>query len=167
MDIIMGMNVTASQAVADGPSFKVGTMGSISDAVTGNVKDFMYVKSTTGITDVGYVGIVNPVLFDASMLTSTNGAAGAGVGFPLGVASCPIVAGGWGWLQVYGSCQLRTSAATALGTQLNTTATAGALSATATATSTTQVSGMTLTVAAGAAALTAGYITYPTAFEVN
>lgn len=167
MDIIMGMNVTSAQAVTDGPSFKVGTLGSISDVVTGTVKDFMYVKSTSGVSGVGFAVVVNPTSFDASPVTSTNGAAGAGVGYPVAISPVVIPAGGWGWVQIYGTCVIQVSAATAVGTQLNTTATAGNLSGTATAATTSQVGGAALTSAAGTAGAFAGYITYPTVFEVN
>lgn len=167
MDIIMGINPTSVRASTEIPEFKVGTLGSVSDVITGTVKDFMYVKSTAGITDVGYVAVVNPLLFDASMVTSTNGAAGAGVGYPVGVAQAPIPAGGWGWIQIYGSCQVRCSAATAIGTQLNTTATAGALSTTATAATTSKIGGITATTLTGGAGTTTGYLTYPTVANVN
>lgn len=167
MDIIIGINPANVQTSTDGPAFKVGTMGSASDPVTGAVRDYMYVGSTAGVTTGGQVVVINPVTSIASPLTSTNGAAGAGVGFPVAVVPTPIPAGGFGWAQVYGPCLIQTSAATALGTQLNTTATAGAVSATATAGTTSQVGGMTLSAASAGATTAAGYISYPTVLEVN
>jgi hypothetical protein len=101
------------------------------------------------------------------MITSTNAAAGAGVGFQVGVPAVAMAVNAYGWFQVYGRCNIRTSAAAAVGTQLNTTATAGALDDTLTAATTSQLVGITLTTATGGAAAGAGFVSWPSVANVQ
>lgn len=164
-DIIIGITPTNVRTQTEGPEFKVGTLGSTSDPVTGTVRDYIYVQASAANTDVGYLMVVNPLTFSATMLTSTNGL--VNVGFPVGSPVAIIPTNGYGWLQIYGPGSGRMSAATAVGSQLNTTATAGALSSTLTATTTAQVSGIGIMTLTGGAATTAVWLNYPTVLKAQ
>lgn len=157
-DIEIGINPTATRTQAEGPEFRVGTCVSTTDSA-GISRDYMYVSATAANTDVGYIMVVNPVTFAATMLTSTNGL--AGIGFPVGSPLAVIPTNGYGWLQIYGPGSARMSAAVVLGSQLNTTATGGALDDTLTATTTAQVAGIAATTATGGAATTTAWFNYP------
>lgn len=181
---VMGIDPTKVRTSTEGPEFALGTLGanagtwgaqtvptpdtgSNGPSATGP-KVWVYCQAAAaGITGEGYVSIINGATGVATMVTSTLAAAGAGVGFQLGVPAVAIAASGYGWFQVYGRCNVRTSAAAAVGTQLNTTATSGALDDTLTAATTSQISGITLTTATGGAAAGAAFLNWPAVANVQ
>lgn len=174
---VMGITPASVRTSAQGPEFKLGTLGAVvnqSTLYTAPMSDtgstagadvgpkvFMYVKSTAGVTGAGYVVSVNPATNDATMLTTTTAAAGAGgsQGYPVGVAQAAIAAGGYGWVQVYGTCQIQCAGDVAISTTLNTTATPGSMDDAATV----AIKGMTLTAAKTGAGLGNGFVNWPTA----
>lgn len=156
-DIEIGLNVTNVRTQAEGPEFKVGTVAGTTDPATGAFREYVYVNSVAGVTDAGYVCALG-VASDATMLTTTNAAAGTFDGARLGVGVAAIAANGYGWVQIYGPCVVRCAAAAAIYTRLHTTATAGALDD---AVTTSRVNGLVITTAAGGAATVAGFANYP------
>jgi len=129
------------------PGFGVGQLGA--DAL-GNIYRFC-VADASGVTGAGYVCAIEPsnVL---DMVETTNSAPGADQGMAIGISMAAIVANGFGWVAVYGSAiPMRVSASCALGTRLNTTATAGQLDDDGTASS-EEITGIALQVANGGAA---------------
>lgn len=180
---IMGIDPTQVRTQAEGPAFALGTLGcnagvdsaqTVPTPKTGSnggsdqgPKVWVYAQTSGGATGEGYVHIINGATGVGVMVTSTNAAAGAGVGFQLGVPLVAIAANGYGWFQVYGRCNIRTSAAAAVGTQLNTTATPGALDDTLTAATTSQLVGITLTTLTGGAAAGAAFLNWPSVANVQ
>lgn len=174
---IMGIDPTQVRTSTEGPAFALGTLGcnagvdsaqTVPTPKTGSnggtdsgPKVWMYCQTSGGATGDGYIHVINPATAVGVMVTSTNGGAGVGVGWPLGVPAVAIAASGYGWFQVYGRCNIRTSAAAAVGTQLNTTATPGAVDDTLTAATTSQLRGITLTTATGGAAAGAAWLNWP------
>jgi len=80
------------------PAFALGTImfGSSGTA-------FMYVQfGTGGATGLGYVCNVNPATYEAVMTSTSNDLLGAKVGVAQNVAA----EDDYGWLQVYGPCQV-------------------------------------------------------------
>jgi len=159
MDFIIGINPTQIQASTEIPAFKLGQTGCVTDNSTGEERVYMFVKFTEQPTGVGYLELVNPLTFTCTMVTSTN--ALLAVGFPIGSAVSLPLAGGFGWIQIYGRSQVRATAAIALGAQTNTTATAGGVSSTLTAATTAQISGVGVTTLTGAAGTTTAWLNYP------
>lgn len=92
--------------------------------------------------------------FTATALTTTNGANKRG--FQCGIALGAMSTGQGGWFQISGKCSVLCAAAVAVGTQLNTTATAGAVDDDAT-TGARVIEGLTLTTAASGAGAATGY----------
>ena len=159
MDFIIGVNPTLIQLSTDTPAFKLGETAAVTDNVTGEERIYMFVKFNEQPTAVGYLEIVNPLTYIATMVTSTN--ALVGNGFPIGSAVSLPVAGGYGWIQIWGKSQVRSTAAIAVGAQTNTTATAGGISSTLTAATTAQISGVAVTTLTGAAGTTTAFLNFP------
>lgn len=107
---ITGINPTTAQTSAEGPAFRVGSLGAIVEVPTlytapmsetgttaGAAKDpkvFVYVAATAAVTAgqaviVGYDG-------NAAPATATLGAAGTGTGKRLAVAVADIDSSGYG-----------------------------------------------------------------------
>lgn len=157
---IVGIDPTKTRTSAEGAEFKVGTRGAALDSTDGSiVKEYVYVVNAAVAQVAGDVNAIS-VAGVATKLTSTNAAAGQSVGRRIGVAVSAIPASGFGWLQIYGLCTVAASAATAIFTELNATATAGALTSGVGA-GTFVVNGIVLTTAAGGASVVAGQVNYP------
>jgi len=157
---LIGVDVTKVRTSAEGAEFLVGTRARTTD--TEGTKEYVYVQdSGAGITGAGYVALISSV-HTAIMATTTTSAPGAGAGKGAGVAMAAVAASGYGWLQVLGNAGIRVLASAALGTLLNTTATAGALDDDATA-GAEVIDGITLNAAnGGSAGSVVGLLTYPT-----
>lgn len=149
MGIIVGIVPTEVRTEAEGPAFKLGSLGcevanpAVPDSAMGvtggsggtgqgSEKIYMYVKANGAVTGAGYICTINEV-FDAAMLTTTTGAAGTLAGASLGVPMAAIADNGYGWVQVYGLGTVRGAASCVKYTVLYTTATAGVLDDVATA----------------------------------
>lgn len=155
MTAFVGANVlnsyTSAELVASGVGFSLGDRFEAH-----NGKTYVFVQATSAIAandtctyDETYAGVVAPI--------STSNDAG---GDRVGVAPAAIASGSYGWLQIYGPCTVRTAAAAAANTRLNTTATAGAVDDDGTAGS-FAIEGMVLTAAAGSATTAAAILDYP------
>jgi hypothetical protein len=143
------------------PKFRLGTvMKGAGDA------EWMYVRAAGAITGAGYVVVIDPVNttnpYDAAMITNTNGLRG----LPVGVAGVAFADNDYGWVQIKGTCQIRTGVAVA-NVEMATTTTAGELDDAA-GTGTKEILGLVLTTArTGSAGNTTGYISYPTVYVTN
>ena len=138
---IMGIDPTTGQTSAQGPAFRVGSLGAVVEAPSlytapmsssGSTagtfegpKVFVYVSAGAGIT-AGQALIVSHD-GEAVPATATLGAAGTGTGKRVAVATCDIDSGGYGWVQVYGNADVNAVASTALHTKLSLSATAGSV----------------------------------------
>lgn len=127
----IGITPDAVRTSTLGPEFRLGTVAQYDDPSDGT-QMFMYVKAGEAITAAGYMCVVDTA-FVAEMVDTTSTAPGAGAGRPCGAAMAAIASGGYGWIQIYGKAAVRTLASAAVGTSLNSTATAGALDDDATA----------------------------------
>lgn len=157
--LVSGISPTAVRTSAQGPEFAVGTRAAQQD--DGGYKEYIYVLADEAITAAGYVVIVD-VDFSAEMADTTSTAPGTGAGKPAGVAMAAIASGGYGWLQIYGPCSVRTLASAAANTNLNSTATPGALDDDATA-GAEVIDGLVVGTATGGAEATNtdGFASYP------
>lgn len=122
--LVSGIDPTAVRTSAEGPEFVVGTRAAQQDE--NGYKEYMYVLADEAITGAGYVCVVDTD-FSSEMADTTSTAGGAGQGKPVGLAMAAIASGGYGWLQIYGPCSVRTLASAAANTQLTSSATPGAV----------------------------------------
>jgi hypothetical protein len=123
---IIGIDKTSVTAASAVPLFRLGTVAGYDDPSVG-YQEFVYGRADGAVTGAGYL-CVEATGFDFAMVTTTNAAPGAsGHGSRVGAAQVALADNEYGWFQVYGKGSLRTSAAAAKGTRLNTTATAGAV----------------------------------------
>jgi hypothetical protein len=165
----IGPGDIAAVAPAGVPAFKPGTLGGYDNptpdgsSVLG-YQEFIYGTATAAITGLGYVCVEGILNANFSMITTANTAAGqlGGAGSRVGVAQAALATGQSGWFQVVGKSSIRTAASAALGTRLNTTATAGVVDDDGTASS-RQVFGAVLKTATGGAEATNadGRLMYP------
>lgn len=102
-----------------GPAFKLGTQ-----VFTENNGKWVYCQ-LPAIPQIGSVCIIDPTTWIASLITTTNAA--AGIGNPVGVAPSLATAGQFGWLQTSGVIDNLFVNVAAAHVSLNTTATAGQL----------------------------------------
>jgi hypothetical protein len=156
---VLGIGADKVRTQAEGPEFALGTLGA-THSYTEGPKAYRYVQFGSAVT-VGQAVVVNPATNVAAAITTTLAAPAAGQGHPVGVVSA--TAGdlnGYGWVQVYGRCVVRSAASTAVGTRLATSATAGQLATGVGATTAQLVNGIVLT-AAGATAGSAGNLNWP------
>lgn len=123
----IGINPTQIQLATDVPAWKLGTLASYDDPVDG-YREFIYGMSTATLT-LGQVCVEGILNSNWSAITTANTAPGqlGGHGSRAGVVMAAMTAGQSGWFQVMGKCSALTAGAVALGTRLNTTATAGAV----------------------------------------
>lgn len=151
---LIGIDPTAVQLVTSVPAFKLGTLAGYDDPVDG-YKEYLYGTATAAITGAGYVCVEGILNGNFSMITTANTAAGqlGGHGSRVGVAQAALATGQSGWFQVVGRGSLRTLASAALGTRLNTTATAGVVDDDGTASS-RAINGIVLKTATGGAEAT-------------
>ena len=122
-----------------------------SDATTATVGSVVAISGGTGAA--GYL---------AASITTTITAPGAGQGRLCGVVVSPIANASFGWVKVFGSCQVRALASCAAWTRVNSTATAGCVDDD-NAVGAEVITGMALRVAnGGATAATNAFIAWPT-----
>lgn len=134
---IMGIDPTTGQTSTQGPAFRVGSLGAVVEApslytapMSGSgstagefegPKVFVYVSAGAGITAGQAVQI------DYLSEATPTGALASSTGYRVGVATCDIESGGYGWVQVYGRADVNVVASTAVGAAVSTSGTAGAL----------------------------------------
>ena len=149
---IIGISPTQITAATDAPAFRLGTVGGYDDPVNG-YEEFIYGRANGAVTGLGYL-CVERTGFDFSMATVTLTTPGtAGPGTRCGVAQAALADNQCGWFQIYGKGSLRTLASAAIGTRLNSTATAGALDDDGTS-GAEQIFGVVLNTATGGAEAT-------------
>mgnify|MGYP000644375364 CR=1 FL=1 len=153
----------ATVAAGGGPAFKLGTYGGWDDPLEG-LKVYIYGQATAAITQFFCCveGIANA---NFSMITTANTAPGqlGGHGARVGVAQATLATGQFGWFQIAGRGTVNTLASAALGTRLNTTATAGSVDDDGTA-GARVINGMVLKAATGGAQAnnSSAVLQYPT-----
>lgn len=122
---VIGIDPTKIAGASATPDFRLGSVAGYDDPAAG-YKEYVYGRANGAIT-IGYA-CVEQDGFDFTMATTTNTAGGAsGHGTRVGVAMATLADNEYGWFQVYGKGSVRTAASAAVGTRLNTTATAGQL----------------------------------------
>lgn len=126
MEPLIGLDPTRFQAATDAPQFRLGSAGLYDDPVDGT-KSYVY-GSAVGTQTAGQVCVEGAagVWTPATTALTAAGQVG-GHGTRVGVAQFAASAGQFGWYQVFGKCSALTAGAVAIGTRLNTTATAGAI----------------------------------------
>lgn len=139
------------------PPFEVGTRMKGADG-----SEWVYVQASGAITGEGYAVVIDRD-FQAAMVTNTNGLRG----LPIGIAGTDFADNDYGWVQVYGACNIQVAASCAANVETTTTTTAGQLDDAA-GTGTKEILGLVLTTARGGTAGTAaGFITYPSVYVTN
>lgn len=142
--------IYATVAAGGVPGFKVGDYGSWDDPVDGQ-KNYIFGIALAAIVagQVCVEGVANSAW---TPITTANTAAGqvGGHGSRVGAAMVTLATNQFGWFQVGGRGTINTLASAALGTRLNTTATAGAVDDDGTAAS-RSINGLVLKVATGGA----------------
>lgn len=134
---IMGIDPTTGQTSAQGPAFRVGSLGAVVEAPglytapmsgTGTTagqfdgtKVFVYVSAGAGIT----AGQAVQINYENEAVPT--GALASSTGYRVGVATCDIESGGFGWVQVFGKADVNVVASTAVGGAVSTSGTAGSL----------------------------------------
>lgn len=161
---ILGIDPTEVGPANRPARFKLGTLGGYDHPELG-YQEFIYGRAAAAIA--GGLGFVctEGVNFGFTMATTANTAPGTagGPGSRVGVAQAALLINQFGWFQVYGRGSVRTAASAAIGTRLNTTATAGAVDDDGTA-GARPINGAVLAVATGGAAATNpnAVFSYPT-----
>jgi hypothetical protein len=160
---VIGINPTQISAASAVPEYRAGSVGGYDDPVLG-YQEFVYGMATAAITGAGYVCVEGILNANFSMITTANTAAGqlGGHGSRVGVAMAAIPINQYGWIQVWGKANIRTAASAALGTRLNTTATAGVVDDDGTAGARPVLGAVLKTATGGAEATNAdGRLCYP------
>lgn len=145
---VLGIDPDAVVASTGAPAFAVGTLAF--SQTSDGTKGYLYVHAAEAITGAGYLCIVDSA-GEAEMVDTTSTAPGAGFGMRCGAAMAAIADNEYFWIQVYGKGSLRTAASAALGTRLNSTATAGQVDDDGTA-GAEVIAGLSLGTATGGAA---------------
>jgi len=167
---IIGLSPTLVTLTTSVPAFKPGTIGGFDDATADGTsvvgyKEYIYGTATAAITALGYACVEGVLNANFSMITTTNTAAGqlGGHGSRVGVAQAAMATGDYGWFQIVGKGSLRCAASAAIGTRLNTTATAGVVDDDGTAAS-RAVNGIVIKTVVGGAEATCpdARFSYPT-----
>jgi len=163
---VIGIDKTQITAATAVPAFRLGTIGGYDDPTLG-YQEFIYGRADGAVTGAGFVCVevttaASANALDMAMITTANTAGGQnGHGSRVAVAQAVMADNEFGWFQIYGKGSLRTAAAAAKGTRLNTTATGGALDDDGTAGART-INGAVLGAATvGAATSADGVFTYP------
>lgn len=120
---MIGLNRTDVLASTSTAFYRLGTVGGWDDP-NGGYKEYLYVHAAEAITGAGYLCIVDSG-YEAEMVDTTSTAPGAGVGCRVGAAQAAVADNEYFWIQIYGKGSLKTLLSAALGTRLNSTATAG------------------------------------------
>lgn len=124
--------------------------------------EYIYVQADGAITGAGYAVIIDEA-GQAAMLTNTTGLFGQRVGIPLAA----FADNEYGWVQIFGTANIRVAASAAANVQLATTTTAGTIDD-AVGAGTKNLSGIALTTANGGTAGNAqGVLNYPTVGATN
>ncbi len=137
-------------------------LGTVADGSDGS--KWVYVLfGTGGVTGLGYA-----VTFDEDFLCVMMSNSVGAFGDPIAVAPAVAVAGDYGWVQRYGTCDsIRVAASAAANVPLASTTTAGELDD-AVANPTKNLPGIVLTTArAASAGLAPGYLNWPTVGTTN
>ena len=149
-----GANFTSTTA---SPTFGVGTR--IRGA---NGSEWVYVQAAGAITGAGRAVVIDED-FQAAMVTTAN----ALRGLSIGIAAAAFADDDYGWVQIYGVCDIQVAASCAANVGIAATATAGQLDD-AVGTGTKNILGLVLTTARAASAGTApGVLSYPTVYTTN
>ena len=158
---VIGIDPTDVTGATATPDFRLGTVGGFTDVTTG-YKEFVYGRANGAVTGLGYV-CVETTGNDFAMVTSTLTTPGtAGFGSRIGMAQTALADNEYGWFQIYGRGTIRTTGGAAIGTRLNTTATAGTIDDDATAGAEAIFGCVLYTLTAGAAAGGDAMLSYPT-----
>jgi hypothetical protein len=161
---IIGINAaqTWTGVGTDVPGFGVQDVGSFDDTTDG-YKEFVFGQVEATLQAIGNVMIEGPggVWSRATTVNTAAGQAG-GHGTRVGVIAGAAPANGYGWMQIYGKCSALTAGAVAVGTRLNTTATAGTFDDDGTVGARAINGAVFKTAAAGAAVSVDCRISYPT-----
>lgn len=121
--------------------------------------EFVYVQAEGAITGAGYVVLIDEA-GQADMIETTISATARGQ--MVGVAQAAFADDDYGWVQIFGTTNIRVAASAAANAVLNTTATGGQIDDDAT-TGAEVIDRMVLTTARGGSAGTAeGVLFYPT-----
>jgi len=116
----------STQRVSSLQEYPIGKK--VCDQTAEGPKEYIYcLADASGVTGDGFVCLIDPATFTATMITTTNAAPGTGTGKLVGVARRAVPASNYCWLQIYGAGNVQVLASAVLFTRLNTTATAGAL----------------------------------------
>jgi len=158
---ITGIKADRVRTAAEGPEYALGTLGAEMTSV--GPKIYMYVTTTTGITGAGYVCLVHPTLYSATMASVSSTAPGSGQGRQAALGVAAVAANGYGWVQVFGQCSVRVAANCAGYTQLNSTASTGVIDDDATASSEVMEGIVTTASPGGAEGTVVGYANWPRA----
>lgn len=123
----IGVDPTKTFLSTDTPGFGLGDTLGYDDTIEG-YKEYVFGQAEAVLQAVGNV-LIEGAAGVWSRITTANTAPGqaGGHGTRVGVAAGAIPASGFGWFQVYGRCAALTAGAVAIGTRLNSTATAGAI----------------------------------------
>lgn len=127
-----------------------------------NGAEWVYVQASGAITGAGYVVVIDEA-WQAAMATNTT----AVYGQQIGVAGVAFADDDYGWVQVFGTCDIRVAASCAANAVITSTTTAGQLDDAAGG-GTKNIDGAVLTTANGGSAGNAeGVLTYPTVGSTN
>lgn len=125
-------------------------------------KEYVYVQASGAITGAGYVCVIDEA-GQAAMATNTT----AVYGQQIGVAQAALADNDYGWVQVFGTANIRVAASCAANAVITSTTTDGQLDDAA-GTGTKTIVGAVLTTANGGTAANAeGVLTYPTVGATN
>ena len=161
MQPLIGLDPLSLTLATSVPLFRLGSGGTYDDPVQGT-KEYLY-GSSVGVQTLGQV-CVEGVAGAWTPVTTALSAPGqvGGHGTRVGVAQAAATAGQFCWYQVFGQCSALTAGAVAIGTRLNTTATAGAIDDDGTAGARPILGAVFKTAAAGAAVSADARLMYPT-----
>lgn len=149
-----GANFTSTTA---SPTFGVGTRMRGADG-----SEWVYVQASGAITGAGYAVVIDED-FQAAMATNAT----ALRGLSIGIAGTAFADDEYGWVQIYGVCDIQVAASCAANAAITSTTTAGQLDDAA-GTGTKNILGLVLTTARAASAGTApGVLSYPTVYTTN
>ena len=153
---ILGLDTSVffDTSASDIPGFLVGQLGADE-----NGKIYQFVRANGALDVVGDVVVIDET-GDASPLTTTTSAPGAGQGLPVGVVVVAAEDNDWCWVQRYGVvAAINAATGCAAHTQVNSTASGGRVDDDATAGS-EAIDGLTIT-ATAASNTAAGILNWP------
>lgn len=138
---VMGIDPTDTNTATEGAAYILGTLGAVATmptlytapmGTTGSTaglplgpKAYVYVSASAGVSATQAVLI--DINYNVLAATATLAAPTTGFGKQVAIAPVAIPAGGFGWVQVYGRCDMLVVAATAIRSVVSLSGTAGAL----------------------------------------